>query len=81
MFKKHGHSRDVATEVPLHAETIVTKAKAGEAAETLMQRIQAYRARRLPHDYSTSIEGFRLQEIKRVQDYLADRADDRSRLG
>jgi len=81
VFKKHSQSRDVVNESQLHAQTIVTKAKAGAAAETLTQRIHAYRARRSSHDYSTSIEGFRLQEIKRVQDYLADRAERRSLQG
>jgi hypothetical protein len=74
VFKKHSHSRKVIVDEPVTAQAIVSKAKTGDTAESLAQRIHAYRARRPEGDFSTSIEGFRLQEIKRVQDHLAERA-------
>ena len=81
VFKKHSHSRAGVINGP-HADAIVSKAKTGPDAEALLQRVQAYRTDRseiffnrteIKH-YSTSIEGFRLQEIKRVGDYLMKKA-------
>jgi len=71
-LRKHVHSRtDVEKSVQAH--TIVGKATSNSATETLFQRVNAYRARRPKGDYSTSIEGFRLQEIARLQEYLTMR--------
>lgn len=73
VFRKHIHSRSMAVENP-DANQIVSKIKTGPAAETLRQRVEAFRTDRRGRHYSTSIEGFRLQEIKRVEDYLNQRA-------
>ena len=43
-----------------YADSVIAKAKAGDEVETLMQRINAYRADS-DREVNTSIEGFRLQ--------------------
>ncbi|HEX7636555.1 MAG TPA: YopJ family acetyltransferase [Noviherbaspirillum sp.] len=79
VFFKHTHSSSKARagkdnsqgEIRVNSE----KSKNPDA-QTLTQRINAYRTTRFnkktekTDTYSTSIEGFRLQEIKRVADYL-----------
>ncbi|MBW8830671.1 MAG: hypothetical protein JF606_14795 [Burkholderiales bacterium] len=67
---KHMHSHTLARSLA-GANAIVTKDKTGDAAETLLQRVQAYRTDRFGKQYSTSIEGFRFQEIRRAGEYLA----------
>ncbi|MFN7835245.1 MAG: YopJ family acetyltransferase [Burkholderiaceae bacterium] len=71
VFLKHAHSR---SSIKAHALTIVNKERMGSDVETLEQRVEAFRANRRGDCYSTSIEGFRLQEIKRLADYLKDKA-------
>ena len=71
VFGKHGHSRGGLEDAPI-GKAIVTKAQTGPAAETLKDRVEAYRADRTTKQYSTSIEGFRMQEIARVGDYLTN---------
>ncbi|AWO77485.1 YopJ family acetyltransferase [Serratia marcescens] len=69
-FLKHAQSK---TFVEGHSkqDNLVTKDKGGLHTETLLHRNLAYRANRFDKSYSTSIEGFRLQEIKRAGDFLA----------
>lgn len=69
-FIKHAQSKGTILKSP-HQNAIVTKAKEGLHAETLMHRNMAYRAQRWKKAYSTSIEGFRFQEIARASEYLA----------
>lgn len=68
-FIKHAHSHQFVQSSGLKNAT-VTSDKSGPYAETLEHRNLAYRADRVNKSYSTSIEGFRLQEIKRVADFL-----------
>ncbi|KAE8758451.1 avirulence protein [Paraburkholderia madseniana] len=72
VFRKHMHSRSALNHMP-QADEIVTKAQTGPDAETLRERVNAYRTNRFGSQYSTSIEGFRLQEIRRVGEYLRSR--------
>ena len=65
-FSKHIQSKTAAEERP-DANAVVTKDAPGVKAETLLQRAEAYRS----EHGGTSIEGFRLQEIRRAGDYLA----------
>jgi hypothetical protein len=69
IFQKHRHSREGLEGEP-HGQAIVTKAQTGPAAETLINRVEAFRADRGNKQYSTSIEGFRMQEISRLAYYL-----------
>lgn len=75
-FNKHMHSKRAARKGS-DANAIVTKDKTGNSTETLLQRVEAYSADRSINEvdehieYSTSIEGFRLQEIRRAGEYLA----------
>jgi hypothetical protein len=69
IFQKHRHSRDGLEGKPL-GQAIVTKAQTGPAAETLRDRVEAFRTDRDGMHYSTSIEGFRMQEISRLAHYL-----------
>ncbi|RQM39562.1 YopJ family acetyltransferase [Erwinia psidii] len=69
-FLKHAQSRSHIRESP-NKNDIVSKDKGGLHAETLMHRNLAYRTQRFEKAYSTSIEGFRFQEIQRAGDYLA----------
>ncbi|MDA8456502.1 hypothetical protein M4R22_17205 [Acidovorax sp. GBBC 3334] len=71
-FFKHMHSKQQMEHRP-DADAIVTKVRTGAAAETLRQRVLDYRATRGEGAYSTSIEGFRLQQIRRAAEYLATR--------
>ncbi|UWS29870.1 YopJ family acetyltransferase [Erwinia pyrifoliae] len=71
-FLKHAHSKALV-EGHRHQDAIVSKDKGGLHAETLLHRNLAYRADRINHSYSTSIEGFRLQEIQRAGEFLAAR--------
>ncbi|MFB5171459.1 YopJ family acetyltransferase [Erwinia amylovora] len=71
-FFKHAHSKTLIEGHP-HKDAIVSKDKGGLHAETLLHRNLAYRADRTNHSYSTSIEGFRLQEIQRAGEFLAAR--------
>lgn len=69
-FQKHAHSKSY---IQGHSkkDNIVTKDKSGPHMETLAHRNMAYRADREDGSYSTSIEGFRLQEIQRAGDFLS----------
>lgn len=69
-FIKHAQSKGHA-ERQGRRNDIVTKDKGGLHAETLLHRNLAYCAQRFDKAYSTSIEGFRFQEIQRAGDYLA----------
>ncbi|MCX8964080.1 avirulence protein [Erwinia psidii] len=69
-FLKHAQPRSLIRGSP-NENDIVSKDKGGLHAETLMHRNLAYRAQRFKKAYSTSIEGFRFQEIQRAGDYLA----------
>ncbi|MBW8830668.1 MAG: hypothetical protein JF606_14780 [Burkholderiales bacterium] len=75
-FKKHMYSKSAA-EKEKDANAIITKDKTGDSTETLLQRVEAYSADRAIENksiaYSTSIEGFRLQEIRRAGEYLAEK--------
>ncbi|MDW6004688.1 YopJ family acetyltransferase [Vibrio mangrovi] len=73
-FWKHTHSHG-QIQVMGNGDMIVTKEKTGSATETLEHRNLAYRTQRQNHAYSTSIEGFRLQEIRRAGEYLAGQAE------
>lgn len=68
-FLKHAHSKQRVERFPRKDE-LVTKDKAGPHKETLEHRNLAYRTQRGKHAFSTSIEGFRMQEIKRAGEYL-----------
>ncbi|KPW79280.1 Type III effector HopZ3 [Pseudomonas cannabina] len=69
-FLKHAQSKSLVENHP-EKDTTVTKDKGGLHAETLLHRNQAYRANRSAGQHVTSIEGFRMQEIKRAGDFLA----------
>ncbi|MEW5289751.1 hypothetical protein ABW286_11245 [Erwinia papayae] len=69
-FLKHTQSK-TRVENGQHQNSIVTKDKGGLHAETLLHRNVAYRAQRFNKAYSTSIEGFRFQEIARAGEFLA----------
>lgn len=69
-FLKHAQSKSY-TQKHSKKDDIVTKDKSGPHMETLAHRNMAYRADRKDRSYSTSIEGFRMQEIKRAGDFLA----------
>lgn len=69
-FMKHTQSK-TRVENSQHQKAIVTKDKGGLHAETLEHRNLAYRAQRFDKAYSTSIEGFRFQEIARAGEFLA----------
>lgn len=69
-FLKHAQSRGTILGSP-HQDAIVTKDKGGLHSETLLHRNMAYRAQRSDRAYSTSIEGFRFQEISRAGEFLA----------
>lgn len=69
-FLKHAHSKHTIKYYP-EKNAIVTKEKHGITMETLEHRNLAYRAQRENGAaYSTSIEGFRLQEIQRAGEFL-----------
>jgi len=69
-FFKHAQSKSHVEGGPREND-IVTKDKGGMHAETLLHRNLAYRAQRFDKAYSTSIEGFRFQEIAWAGEYLA----------
>ncbi|AMG56656.1 YopJ family acetyltransferase [Pantoea vagans] len=69
-FFKHAQSKSHIEGGPREND-IVSKDKGGLHAETLLHRNLAYRAQRFDKAYSTSIEGFRFQEIERAGEYLA----------
>lgn len=69
-FFKHAQSKSSVEGKP-HQDAVVTKDKGGLHAETLLHRNLAYRADRFDRAYSTSIEGFRMQEIQRAGEHLA----------
>lgn len=68
-FLKHSQSKTYIEGHP-HQDSVVTKDKGGLHAETLLHRNLAYRVERDDIAYSTSIEGFRLQEIQRAGEFL-----------
>lgn len=67
---KHAQSKSGIEGGPREND-IVSKDKGGLHAETLLHRNLAYRAQRFDKAYSTSIEGFRFQEIARAGEFLA----------
>ncbi|WP_024697136.1 YopJ family acetyltransferase [Pseudomonas syringae] len=69
-FLKHAQSKSLV-ENHREKDTTVTKDKGGLHAETLLHRNQAYRSDRSAGEHVTSIEGFRMQEIKRAGEFLA----------
>lgn len=69
-FIKHAQSKGHIEGGPREND-IVSKDKGGLHAETLKHRNLAYRAQRYNKAYSTSIEGFRFQEIARAGEFLA----------
>ncbi|GKS06279.1 type III secretion system YopJ family effector HopZ3 [Pseudomonas syringae pv. theae] len=69
-FLKHAQSKSLVENHP-EKDTTVTKDKGGLHAETLLHRNRAYRAERFAGQHVTSIEGFRMQEIKRAGEFLA----------
>ncbi|WP_024676544.1 YopJ family acetyltransferase [Pseudomonas syringae] len=69
-FLKHAQSKSLVENHP-EKDTTVTKDKGGLHAETLLHRNRAYRAKRFAGQHVTSIEGFRMQEIKRAGEFLA----------
>ena len=70
-FLKHSQSKSHVEGRP-QQDSIVTKDKGGLHAETLLHRNLAYRAQRFERAYSTSIEGFRMQAIRRAGEFLAE---------
>lgn len=68
-FLKHAHSKQLVQNHP-EKDRLVTKDKAGLHRESLEHRNLAYRTDRGDKSYSTSIEGFRLQEIQRAGAFL-----------
>jgi len=71
-FLKHAQSKSLIEKTP-HRDTVVTKDKGGLHSETLLHRNLAFRAKRDDIEYSTSIEGFRFQEIARASEFLASK--------
>ncbi|KTB75355.1 MULTISPECIES: type III secretion system YopJ family effector HopZ3 [Pseudomonas] len=69
-FLKHAQSKSLVENHP-KKDTTVTKDQGGLHTETLLHRNRAYRAQRSAGQHVTSIEGFRMQEIKRAGDFLA----------